>query len=63
MKTYIQIVNGIRYQYFYDRNIRSWTVYKVDKNDYQIGDADYYANRSGMLIHYPKFDFKQVTSK
>ena len=37
MKTYIK--NG--FKYFYDNSVRLWTIYKIDSEGNQVGDADY----------------------
>ena len=57
MKTYENIINGIKYRYFFDKSIKSWTVYKVDENNYQVGNAEYYANKTSLLMNY-NFNFK-----
>jgi hypothetical protein len=59
MKTYQNIIKGTRYWYFYDRWVKSWTVYKVDKQGYQVGNAEHYANKKSLLKDY-KFDFKNL---
>lgn len=33
---------------FWDKNIRSWTVYVVDAEGNQVGDAEYFANRAAL---------------
>ena len=45
--------------YFYDHNIRSWTVYEVDKKGYQINVADYYPNKKRLIKYNPDFKFKK----
>ena len=57
MQTYENTIKGTRYWYFYDTHIKSWTVLKVDKQNYQIGDAEHYANKKSLLKDY-KFNFK-----
>jgi hypothetical protein len=59
MKTYENIINGIRYWCFYDVHIKSWTVYKVDEQNYQSGPAEHYANKKSLLKDY-KFNFKKT---
>ena len=43
--------------YFYDASIRSWTVYKIDINGYQISEADYYPNKARLKKYNPEFKF------
>lgn len=43
--------------YFYDPYIRSWTVYKIDENGYQVGDAEHYAHKQSLKLNYPNFKF------
>ncbi len=57
MKTYENIINENKYWYFYDIHIKSWTVFKVDKQNYQTGNAEYFANKKSLLKNY-KFNFK-----
>lgn len=57
MKTYRESIDGKRYQYFYDVYIRSWTVYLIDENGFQISESDYFANKAQMLKKY-SFKFK-----
>jgi hypothetical protein len=57
MKTYENIINETRYWYFYDTHIKSWTILIVDEQDYQVGNAEYYANKKSLLKDY-KFNFK-----
>ena len=59
MKTYEQILDNIRWWYFYDRTLRLWTVFIVDENDYQVGEANYYNDKKQMLEQH-KFNFKNV---
>jgi hypothetical protein len=59
MKTYEDIINETRYWYFYDTNIKSWTVFKVDDQNYQVGNAEHYANKKSLLKDY-KFNFKKT---
>lgn len=62
MKTYESIIEGIRYFYFYDVHIKSWTVFRVDSNNYQVGDAEHYANKESLLKDY-KFNFKNCVKE
>jgi hypothetical protein len=48
MKTHHETRNRAMLEYWYDRAIRCWTVTRVDVNGYQIGDAQYCANRVGL---------------
>lgn len=57
MVTYLNSIDGVLYHYFYDWKIQNWTVYRVDNNGYQVGNAEYFANRTHMLGSYA-FDFK-----
>jgi hypothetical protein len=57
MTSYENVINEIRYMYFYDNGIKSWTVMQIDKNENQISNAEYYANKKSLLKDY-KFDFK-----
>ena len=59
MKTYEQTIKGVRYWYFYDTNVRSWVVYDVDENDYQVNGAEYFPNKKELLLSY-RFDFNKV---
>ena len=58
MKTYESVIKGNKYWYFYDIHIKSWTVFKVDKQGNQIFDVEYYAYKKSLLKDY-KFDFKK----
>jgi hypothetical protein len=57
MKAYQNTVGKIKFVYFYDTNIRSWTVYRVDEKNYQVGDAEHYPNKKELLKCY-NFNFK-----
>ena len=46
------------FRYWYDTHIKMWTVLTIDDDGYQIGHAEYFANRSQLLANYPKFNFK-----
>ena len=41
MKTYQQTIDNKKWWYFYDRNIRLWTVFEVDRRNFQVGTADH----------------------
>ena len=56
-KTYENVINGIRYWYFYDRSIKSWTVFEVDVVGNQVNGAEYFANKFSLLASY-KLNFK-----
>lgn len=56
MKTYENTIDGIRYWYFYDLAIKSWTVFVVDEEGNQTGNSEYFANKKILLKNY-KFDF------
>lgn len=60
MTTYTEEINGVTYAYFFDTNIKSWTVLKVDQQGNQIGEADYQPNKKALLSNYP-FTFKACT--
>jgi hypothetical protein len=54
MKTYIDNET----EYFFDTNIRLWTVFKIDKYGHQDQDeADHYVRKSDMLRFHPEFKF------
>jgi hypothetical protein len=57
MKTRTQILNGKTYRFFFDRYIKSWTVYEIDGNGFQVSEADHFGNKEDMLRMY-NFDFK-----
>lgn len=56
MKTYYD--NG--YRYFYDWHLQLWTIYKIDIEGNQFGDADYKNNRKDLIRFYPDFKFSIV---
>ena len=59
MKTYIQKYNDKIYQYFYDRNIRLWTIYEVNDEGIQIWEeADHEPNKVFLLQSYPFLTFE-----
>jgi len=58
MKTYENIIKGISYWYFYDYHIKRWTVLKIDESDYQLGNAEYYANKQSLINAHKEFNFK-----
>ena len=58
MKTYKETLDKT-YQYFYDTNIKLWTVHQLDDNDNFIDEADYFQNKTEMLKQY-KFKFKTL---
>jgi hypothetical protein len=45
--TLLNIIKGTKYWYFYDTHIKSWTVFKVDKRNYQIGEVNLTGGISG----------------
>ena len=49
MKTYEK--DGLRY--WWDFHIRFWTVTHIDTDGNQIGTAEYYANKTQLIINYP----------
>ena len=53
MKTYED--NG--YRYFYDFYIKSWTIYEIDLEGFQVGNADYFSNKKQLIISYPTLKF------
>ena len=58
MKTYEQeTTDGIRYRWFYDPYIKSWTIYQIDKEGNQIDDADYHHSRPILKQCYPELKF------
>jgi hypothetical protein len=59
MKTYYHNQEGNFFRYFFDPNITSWTVLRIDALGNQVGHADYYANKASLLSVYPFFKFKQ----
>jgi len=61
MNTYENIIDETRYWYFYDVHIKSWTVFKVDKQNYQVGNAEHYANKR-LLKQNHKFNFKKIVT-
>lgn len=56
MKTYQD--NG--YRYYYDTHIRMWTIYVIDQLNNQVGNADYHANKSRLIVNYPMLQFKTL---
>ena len=56
MKTYKH--NNIKY--WYDPNIKLWTIITMDKHGNQINDAEYFQNKTDMLNDYPDFKFKAI---
>ena len=59
MKTY----QDNNYQYFYDRNIRLWTIFKLDEKGCQVGNADYAHDKSNLKANYPKLQFIPTETK
>ena len=45
------------FEYFYDTSLRLWTLYKVDDNGNQIGDAYYYNDQNQLFNHHPELNF------
>lgn len=57
MKTYIEF----GHLYYYDTNIKLWTIYEIDKEGNQISrEADHYQNREQLKKAYPFLTFKTV---
>ncbi len=54
MKTYQE--NGKRY--WFDWSIKSWTLINIDDKGNQIGNAEYYANKTQLIRNYPTLKFK-----
>ena len=59
MKTYYHNEKDNLFRYFFDTNIKSWTVLRVDVDGNQIADAEYCANKSALLSSFPFFKFKK----
>jgi hypothetical protein len=52
-KTYTETINGKLYQYFYDREIRLWTIYEIDSEGNQLGgEANHYHDRGQLKDAY-----------
>ena len=48
----------IRYRYWYDMEIKSWTTQELDQYGNQLTDeCDYHPRKSEMLIMFPDFKF------
>lgn len=45
------------YIYFYDTSLRLWTIFKVDAEGNQIGDADYPVRKADLKKQYPMLKF------
>ena len=56
MNTYCD--NG--YIYFYDTNIKLWTIYQHDENGNQVGITKYESNKENLLNCYRKFKFTPI---
>lgn len=52
MKNYFEKLNQKFFLYFFDSNIKLWTVLETDDKKNQIGDADYYPDRKSLLKMY-----------
>jgi len=59
MRTYRYIKeDGSLYMFYYDRNIKLWTVFEIDSKGNQLSEeADHYHNRKQMIDTH-KFNFK-----
>jgi hypothetical protein len=59
MKTYQTAVGSSTYQYFYDRSIRLWTIYRIDSEGFQLQDeeTDHVHDKVQLLERYPDLDF------
>ena len=56
MKTYLtKLVK--RYRYYYDTNIKLWTIYQVDNLGNQVDLPDYYNDRDQLQKAYPFLNF------
>jgi len=44
-----------RYLLWFDRSIKSWTLLTLDRDGNQVGNAEYFANRTSLLMNYPEF--------
>jgi hypothetical protein len=53
MKTY----QDHDYQYFYDSLIQLWTIYRIDSDGCQVGDADWCNNKKDLKKRYPELSF------
>lgn len=59
MKTYTFSRNGKTFIYFYDRFIRLWTLFEVDKYGHQVSEeAEYYPRKGELSEFYPEADYK-----
>lgn len=59
MKEYTQKIGSIVFRYFYDRNIRFWTVTRFDATTgRELDETEYFNDKSQMLDVHPKFNFK-----
>lgn len=67
MKVYIQkiqnyggLIGLIKVRYYYDRELRLWTVYPIDDIGNQLSDeADYYHSKDHLLDALPELKFIQ----
>ena len=58
MKTYKDQLGKDLYLYYYDTNIKYWTILKIDLVGNQISkEAEHYYNKKQLLIAYPKLKF------
>lgn len=55
MKTFNTEIDNIKYQFFFDPSIKSWTVYKIDKDGNQYDDIEYFANKKSLFANFPEF--------
>jgi len=53
MKTYCD--NNKRY--WFDTNLRLWTVLNINQDGYQVGETEYFNNRTELLYFNPQLKF------
>jgi hypothetical protein len=53
MKIYKEKLNEKDFEYYWDSNVKSWTVYTVDLDGFQIEyEAEYFPNKKQLLESY-----------
>jgi len=61
MKTYYHIFssfNASNKKYWWDHHLRMWTLVRIDTEGNQIGEAEYFGNRTQLLKNYPFLKFQ-----
>lgn len=53
MKTYED--SGFRY--FYDYHIKLWTLLTIDSEGNQVGNVQYFVNKTQLILNYPQLSF------